>query len=50
MTKETITIPLDEYNELCRSTALLQALQNAGVDNWDWYGDALDQFNEEYPE
>ena len=46
MTKELITIPLDEYNELYRQAQKLQALENHGVDNWEWYDDAMETLAE----
>lgn len=30
----------DEYVQLKRAQAFLQALQAGGVDNWDWYSEA----------
>lgn len=46
MTKEeTINIPLAEYKDLKQAALKLQCLKNAGVDNWDWYDDAMEEFN-----
>lgn len=36
-----IEIELSEYKKLLKSAVKLNALENAGVDNWDWYGDAI---------
>lgn len=47
MDTETVTIPKKEYEALIRSNKLLDALHDAGVDNWDWYSDA---YNEAFPE
>lgn len=44
--EEVITISLTEYNELREKAALLEALQAAGVDNWDGYPDAIDTLME----
>jgi len=33
-----VTISKDEYNELIEAEKFLDALLNAGVDNWDGYG------------
>lgn len=44
--EETITIGLTEYNELREKAALLEALQAAGVDNWDGYPDAIDMLRD----
>ena len=34
-------------NELEEDRKLLYALQAAGVDNWNWYGEAMKIYNEE---
>ena len=34
---ETVTISLEEYNDLLDDKIFLLALQNAGVDNWSGY-------------
>lgn len=34
---ETVTISLEEYNDLLDDKIILLALQNAGVDNWSGY-------------
>ena len=36
-----ITIPVAHYNDLIDSDNTLALLNAAGVDNWEWYGDAL---------
>lgn len=36
-----ITIDLSEYEELQAAAAKLRKLENAGVDNWEWYGEAM---------
>jgi hypothetical protein len=38
---ETVTIPLFEYNQLLKSAEKLEALEAAGVDNWDGYDEAM---------
>lgn len=43
--KDSITITLDEYNELLRESQILNALFANGVDNWEWYGDAIESLN-----
>jgi hypothetical protein len=43
----TITITEKEYNNLLEDSRLLQCLRNAGVDNWDWYSEALKEFDED---
>lgn len=44
--EESITISKKEYDSLKDSALLLQALEQSGVDNWDWYGDAMDLYRE----
>ncbi len=36
-----IKISAKRLKELERAQAKLQALENGGVDNWEWYHDAL---------
>lgn len=31
--------------ELLKAEAKLQALENAGVDNWEWYSEAMVEYN-----
>lgn len=35
-----------EYERLKRDSLKLQALEEGGVDNWDWYGDAIERYEE----
>lgn len=37
-------IPKDELKELLCDSLRLQALDCGGVDNWDWYGEAVRDF------
>lgn len=41
-----VNITEQEYNELCRSQRLLDALRNHGVDNWEYFEDAYSEFLE----
>lgn len=41
MTSEPVTISQDEYDSLYRDSQILAALERSGVDNWVWYGEAL---------
>lgn len=34
----------DELITLLKNNHMLEALQQAGVDNWNWYGDALNNY------
>lgn len=47
MKTDTITITLKEYNSLLEDSALLAALEAAGVDNWEGYSDAVNAIDEE---
>lgn len=38
MNEDTITITKKEYADLLEARGFLNALRNAGVDNWDGYG------------
>lgn len=42
--KETVTIPKSEYDRLRRDSIKLECLEGGGVDNWDWYGDAMAEY------
>ena len=41
-TKNTIT--KEEYDELIHRDEILTALENGGVDNWEWYGESLSNY------
>lgn len=36
----------ERYKELLHAEKVLDALYAGGVDNWEWYGDALDALEE----
>lgn len=42
----TVTIPQSEYDKLIEDSVFLNCLRNAGVDNWDGYEIAQDEFQE----
>lgn len=44
----TVTISLERYNELLKSEDKLTALEDGGVDNWDWYDESLRDFYKKY--
>lgn len=44
-TDTNVTISKEEYENLCEDQRMLNALQAAGVDNWDWYDDAMEMFH-----
>ena len=41
MDDEMVTIPLKEYEYLKARDEELSLLEAGGVDNWEWYGEAL---------
>ena len=38
---EAIIIPKNEFADLLRDSDKLNRLECGGVDNWDWYGESL---------
>lgn len=46
MEEKMITITVKEYERLLDSELMLQALEDAGVDNWHGYGDAMETVEE----
>jgi len=40
--QKTITITEDEYYDLMQDWVILNALRNAGVDNWEHYDTAME--------
>jgi hypothetical protein len=40
-----VRIPRDEYEKLKDDSLLLRCLENGGVDNWEWYGEAIRSYN-----
>jgi len=43
--EETVTITKKHYNDLLEDSRQLQCLENAGVDNWDGYSYAMEEFH-----
>ncbi len=41
-----IQLTEEEYKKLRKASLKLQALEQNGVDNWDWYGSAMDTYQE----
>jgi len=39
-----VIISADEYKKLVRDSKILSALEQGGVDNWDWYSDSINQY------
>lgn len=42
--EETVTISKKEYDSLQEDMLKLRCLENAGVDNWDGYDFAMEEF------
>lgn len=47
MSDETVTISKKEYESLKEDSDVLNALRAAGVDNWEWYDDALESLQQD---
>lgn len=45
MPEETVTISKEEYDELLESQRFLYCLEAQGVDNWDGYEFAQEEYN-----
>lgn len=45
--KEDVTLSQERYAELLHAECKLIALEHAGVDNWEGYGDAMEALDEE---
>jgi hypothetical protein len=41
MEETTITIPLAHFKQLLLAEKTLNALEEGGVDNWEWYSESL---------
>jgi hypothetical protein len=37
-------ITKEEYDNLVHRSETLEALEQGGVDNWEWYGDSIKQY------
>ena len=44
--EEMITITKARYDEMRKDELKLIALDNAGVDNWEWYSTAMDEYRD----
>lgn len=45
MTSETVTISQEEYDRLLSDSAVLNALETEGVDNWSGYDYAMERLH-----
>jgi hypothetical protein len=46
MTEELVTIKLSAYRDMQRRLEKLAALEDGGVDNWEWYDAAMVVYHE----
>lgn len=42
-----VTLTKTEYEKMQRELSKLHALEAGGVDNWEWYGESLKEWNKE---
>lgn len=47
---KTYTITRSELIDLLMARIELQILENAGVDSWEWYGEAFSEYEDAYDE
>lgn len=47
---EAIIIPKNEFASLLRDSDKLSRLECGGVDNWEWYGESLNDDDSSYEE
>jgi hypothetical protein len=50
MTHKTITILQEEYEFLLKRDIELTLLENAGVDNWNFYGEHREVIKRDFPD
>ncbi len=43
MAEDTIAVPLEYYRRLLDDSQFLEVLHRNGVDNWDYYGDSVEE-------
>ena len=43
---ETVTLTAEQFNSLMAQSEELTALENGGVDNWDWYYESKVDYHE----
>jgi len=41
---KTVTITIEEYDRLLKSELQLECLEGMGVDNWDGFDDAMEEY------
>lgn len=48
MALEKVTITVQEYRQLLKQELMLECILGAGVDNWQGYSFAMEEFREEW--
>lgn len=41
-----MVVKTDDYEELLDDSLFLNCLRNSGVDNWDWYDEAVEEYQQ----
>lgn len=49
MEKKYVKISTDKLRDLYRDSERLNALECGGVDNWEWYGEAIHEYLSDTP-
>ena len=47
MNEKYYKVSKSELRELIHDSLMYSALQNGGVDNWEWYGESINMFLDE---
>ena len=50
MNKEYVLVPKSEFQDMVEGYLMMLAGECGGVDNWSYWGDAIDDFIESYHE
>lgn len=50
MSDTQVSISLKEYSDLLEDSVFLNCLRNAGVDNWEGYDFAVEEYQQTNPE
>lgn len=50
MNKEYVLVPKSEFQDLVSGYLYMNAGDNGGVDNWEWWGESINDFIKSYNE
>lgn len=50
MDKEYVLVPKNEFQQMVRKYLYMLAGEAGGVDNWDWWGESIEDFINSYNE